>query len=54
MELIRRKGKEVVRAEDIYPNEEEAQQFIQRGFQRTQKINITCINQVYLKNEVEL
>ena len=37
MELIRRKGKEVVRAEDNYPNEEEAQEFIRRGFERTQK-----------------
>ena len=36
MELFRKKGKEVVRFEDIYPNEEEAQEFIRRGFERTQ------------------
>ena len=37
MELFRKKRKEVVRAEDIYPNEEEVQEFIRRGFKRTQK-----------------
>ena len=35
MELFRRKWQEVVRAEDIYPNEEETLEFIRRGFERT-------------------
>ena len=30
MELFRRKGKEIVRTEDIYPNEEEAQDFLRK------------------------
>ena len=37
MELFKRKGKEIVRAEDIYPNEEEAQEFLRTGFERSQK-----------------
>lgn len=37
MELFRRKGKEIVRTEDIYPNEEEAQDFLRKGFLRSQR-----------------
>ena len=37
MELFRKKGREVVRVENIYLNEEEAQEFIRIGFERTQK-----------------